>query len=222
MRKHPEYPNVTICDHPVSTAWLTIARNEKTDSPTFRRMISQISMLLAADVFADLPQRNVVIRTPIEATRQPVLDASVALVPIYRAGEQELDGFWKVFPQAPVWHLGMMRNEKFPSRQKVYLNKLPERITVDLIVNPDIMLATGGTQCRALGLIKKRIVNVKNMKTKIRVAAVIAAPEGLKRVSEAHPDVEIFVVAVDRCLNEKRFIMPGLGGAGERCYNTEN
>ena len=210
-----KYNNVTILDHPLIRHKLAIIRNKTTDTKTFRDIIKEIAMLMAYEAFKDIPTQQVMVETPLETTTQTVVkENSIAIVPILRAGLGMVDGILSLFPAAKVGHIGLYRNEETLEPQEYYC-KMPSHIEEKVVMVIDPMLATGGSACDAITMIKKR--GCKN----IKFLAIIAAPEGVEKLAKAHPDVEIFISTLDRCLNEHGYILPGLGDAGDRIFGTK-
>lgn len=211
------YDNVVIFDHPLIRHKIAILRDEKTSTKEFRELVEEITTLMTYECFKDVPTVEKEVTTPLETCTQHVVkDNSVAIVPILRAGLGMVNGIHALFPSARVGHIGMYRDEETLQPQSYYC-KLPHNIadedTFVLLVDP--MLATGGSACDAIDLLKKH--GCKN----IKFMAIIGAPEGVSRVAEAHPDVKIYVSTLDRCLNDKGYILPGLGDAGDRLFGTK-
>ena len=211
------YDNVVIFDHPLIRHKIAILRDEKTSTKEFRELVEEITTLMTYECFKDVPTVEKEVTTPLETCTQRVIkDNAVAIVPILRAGLGMVNGIHALFPSARVGHIGMYRDEE-TLQPKSYYCKLPMDIEDDekfvLVVDP--MLATGGSACDAIDLLKKR--GCKN----IKFMAIIGAPEGVSRVAEAHPDVKIYVSTLDRCLNDKGYILPGLGDAGDRLFGTK-
>jgi uracil phosphoribosyltransferase len=210
-----DYKNVNILDHPLIRHKLAIIRNKNTDTKQFREIIKEIATLLAYESFKDVPTQEIEVETPLEKTKQVVVkENSIAVVPILRAGLGMVDGILSLFPAAKVGHIGLYRNEETLEPQEYYC-KLPVGIDEKVVMLVDPMLATGGSACDAIAMLKKRGCK------KIKFLAIIAAPEGVEKVASTHPDVEIFVSTLDRCLNEHGYILPGLGDAGDRIFGTK-
>ena len=212
-----KYDNVVIFDHPLIRHKIAILRDEKTSTKEFRELVEEITTLMTYECFKDVPTVEKEVTTPLETcTQRVVKDNSVAIVPILRAGLGMVNGIHALFPSARVGHIGMYRDEETLQPQSYYC-KLPADIDDEdkfvLVVDP--MLATGGSACDAIDLLKKR--GCKN----IKFMAIIGAPEGVSRVAETHPDVKIYVSTLDRCLNDKGYILPGLGDAGDRLFGTK-
>ena len=210
-----EYPNVHILDHPMVRHKVAIIRDVNTDNKTFRETITELSTLLVYECLRNVPSVKVMIQTPFECVEQEkVEDDSIVIVPILRAGLGMVDGVFRLFPTARVGHIGMKRNEETLKPVEYYCN-LPEGIAEKLVIILDPMLATGGTSSAAIDMLKKKGCR------SIRMISVMASPEGLEKVAKDHPDVEIYISALDRCLNDKGYILPGLGDAGDRIFGTD-
>ena len=206
---------VTQIAHPLILHKLTIIRDKNTGSKDFRELVEEVSMLMAYEVTRNLQMKEFEIETPVCVTRQKVLAGKkMAIVPILRAGLGMVDGMLKLIPAAKVGHIGLYRDEE--TLQPVeYFCKLPQDIDDRDVIVVDPMLATGGSAVDAIGLLKKK--GAKN----IRLMCLISSPEGVKAVMEAHPDVDIYVGAIDEKLNEHGYIVPGLGDAGDRLFGTK-
>ena len=210
-----EYKNVTVLDHPLIRHKLAIIRNKNTDTKQFREVVEELAVLMAYESFKDVPTQEIEVETPLEKVKQTVVkENSIAIVPILRAGLGMVDGILTLFPAAKVGHIGLYRNEETLEPQEYYC-KLPVGIENKVVMIVDPMLATGGSASDAITMIKKRGCK------KIKLMSIIAAPEGVKKVAEDHPDVEIYVSTLDRCLNEHGYILPGLGDAGDRIFGTK-
>jgi len=210
------YDNVVIFDHPLINHKIAILRNEQTSMKEFRELVEEITTLMTYESLKDgVPTEELEVKTPLETCKQNVVkDAAVAVVPILRAGLGMVNGIHVLFPLAKVGHIGMYRDEETLEPQSYYC-KLPVGIEDKLVIVVDPMLATGGSACDAIKLLKER--GCKN----IKFMAIIGAPEGVSRVAESHPDVKIYVSTLDRCLNENGYILPGLGDAGDRLFGTK-
>lgn len=205
-----------VIDHPLVTHKLSIMRNKKTGSKDFRELLNEIAMLMGYEVFRDLPLENVVIETPItKMTAKMASGKKLAIVPILRAGLGMVDGFLSLVPVAKVGHIGMYRDPETHEPVEYY-SKMPADIEDRIVIVVDPMLATGGSAADAISLLKTKY-GCRN----IKLVNLVAAPEGIKRVQEEHPDVDIFVAAVDERLNEHAYIVPGLGDAGDRIFGTK-
>ena len=206
---------VTIFDHPLIAHKISILRDERTGSKQFRELISEIAMLMGFEALRDLPTELVEIKTPITTTKQKMIAGKkLAIVPILRAGLGMVDGILSLVPSAKVGHIGLYRDEVTLEPHEYYC-KLPKDIEERLVVVLDPMLATGGSGEAAVNFIKQR--GCKN----IKFMSIIAAPEGIKRLSEAHPDIQIYCGCMDEKLNENGYIVPGLGDAGDRIFGTK-
>jgi uracil phosphoribosyltransferase len=207
-----------VSNHPAVLHKLAILRDERTEPKKFREVVRELSWLLGYEALADARVRPLTVRTPIEETAAHELADRIGLVPILRAGLGMVDAMLELMPTAQVWHLGLFRDER-TLRPVEYYNKLPDSASVDLCLILDPMLATGGSATAAIEVLK-RWGAVKPVR--IKLVNLIAAPEGVAAVSGAHPDVAIHCAALDRQLNEKGYIMPGLGDAGDRQFGTGN
>ena len=210
------YDNVVIFDHPLIRHKIAILRDKRTSMKEFRELVEEITTLMTYECLKEgVPTTEVQVETPLEVcTQQMVKDNAIAIVPILRAGLGMVNGIHVLFPSARVGHIGMYRDEETLEPQSYYC-KLPEKIEEKLVLVVDPMLATGGSACDAIQLLKDR--GCKH----IKFMAIIGAPEGVSRVAEAHPDVNIYVSTLDRCLNENGYILPGLGDAGDRLFGTK-
>ena len=206
---------VTIFDHPLIQHKTTILRKKKTTNKEFREIVEEITMLMCYEALRDLPLEEVEIETPLCKTKQKMLKGKkMAVVPILRAGLGMVSGIQKLIPSAKIGHIGMYRDEETLMPCEYYC-KLPKDIANRLIVVVDPMLATGGSAIDAISQIKS--YGGKN----IKFLCLIAAPEGAKALSSAHPDVDIYCANLDEGLNEVGYILPGLGDAGDRIFGTK-
>ena len=206
---------VEIVDHPLIQHKISLLRDRNTGTKEFRDLVSEIAMLLCYEATRDLPTVEVVVETPVALARTKVLAGrKLALVPILRAGLGMVDGMLNLIPAAKVGHIGMYRNEETLEPVEYYC-KLPSDINEREVFVLDPMLATGGSSCDAISQIKKR--GAKH----IKFIGLVAAPQGLKALHEAHPDVDIYVGALDEKLNDNGYIVPGLGDAGDRIFGTK-
>ncbi len=207
--------NVIVLDHPLIQHKISLLRNEQTGTNEFRALIEEIAMLMGYEALRDLPTEEVSVKTPIETTMTPMIAGKkLAVVPILRAGLGMVNGILALVPSAKVGHIGLYRDPETHEPHEYYC-KLPAPIDQRTIVVVDPMLATGGSGAEAVDFIKQH--GGKN----IKFMCIIAAPEGLKRLHEAHPDIQIYVGHLDRCLNEHAYICPGLGDAGDRIFGTK-
>lgn len=206
---------VTQIEHPLILHKLTLIRDKSTGAKDFRELVEEVAMLMAYEVTRNFNLKEVEIETPICKTKSRVLAGKkVAIVPILRAGLGMVDGILKLIPAAKVGHIGLYRDEK-TLKPVEYFCKLPQDIEEREIIVTDPMLATGGSAADAITLLKKRGAKY------IRLVCLVAAPEGIKVVMDTHPDVDIYVAAIDEKLNESGYIVPGLGDAGDRLFGTK-
>ena len=204
-----------ILDHPLVQHKLSHLRNKNTGTKEFKELVSELATLLCYEATRDLPTEEVEVETPMGIAKTRMLTGrKLALVPILRAGLGMVDGMLTLLPAAKVWHIGLYRNEETLEPVEYYC-KLPSDIAERDVFVLDPMLATGGSAVDAITQIKKR-----GAKT-IKLLGIIAAPEGLAKLHEAHPDVDIYVAALDEKLNEIGYIVPGLGDAGDRIFGTK-
>jgi len=208
-----DWPNLHVSQHPAVRHKLGILRDERTEPKKFREVVRELSWLIGYEALADAHMRPIDVPTPIEVMGGEELADRIGFIPILRAGLGMVDAFLELMPTAQVWHLGLFRDEK-TLRPVEYYNKLPNTSTVDLCLILDPMLATGGSATAAVEVLKRWGA------VRIKLVNLIAAPEGVEAVLTAHPDVEIYTAALDRQLNEKGYIMPGLGDAGDRQFGT--
>lgn len=204
-----------VISHPLIQHKLSILRREDTSTKDFRELVNEIAMLMGYEVSRDLPLEEVEIQTPIIKTVQKQLSGKkLAIVPILRAGIGMVDGFLSLVPAAKVGHIGMYRDEETLEPVE-YLVKLPEDIDQRQIFVMDPMLATGGSAILAVDSLKKRGA------ANIKFVCLVAAPEGVKKLQDAHPDIDIYTASLDEKLNENGYIVPGLGDAGDRLFGTK-
>ena len=207
--------NLTIVSHPLVRHKLTLMREKKTSTAVFRQLLREISQLLAYEVTRGLPMTTKSIETPMEQMDAPVLDGKkLALISILRAGNGLLDGVLELVPSARVGFVGLYRDEKTLQPVQYYF-KVPEAMQDRLVIAVDPMLATGNSSVAAVDLLKQ------SGATNIRFLCLLASPEGVARMADAHPDVQIVTAALDSHLNEKGYIVPGLGDAGDRMFGTK-
>ena len=205
-----------VSTHPAVKHKLAVLRDQATEPKKFREVVRELSWLLGYEALADARLRPIRVQTPLEEMEGSELSDRIGLIPILRAGLGMVDAMLELMPTAEVWHLGLFRDER-TLRPVEYYNKLPDSASVDLCLILDPMLATGGSATAAIDVLKRwgAITPVR-----IKLVNLIAAPEGVRAVHDAHPDVEIHCAALDRGLNEKGYIMPGLGDAGDRQFGT--
>jgi uracil phosphoribosyltransferase len=206
--------DVHVVDHPVLAEAMTVLRAADTTRSSFRAAMSEAAAMLAYEATRGLPQREVEVQTPIETTTGLVVARPIMVVAVLRAGLGMVEGFLRLIPDAAVGHLGMRRNEQ-TLRPDGYYESLPEGVADSVVFVVDPMLATGGSASAAL----TRLRDVGA--TDLRLVALLAAPEGIAAVRSIEPDIPITVAAIDRQLNERGFIQPGLGDAGDRIFGTE-
>ena len=204
-----------IVNHPLVQHKLGIMGQKETSTQDFRRLLKEIALLMGYEATKDLPLENYEIETPIcKTTAQRIADKKMTVVPILRAGLGLVDGIMELIPGAKVGHIGLYRDEK-THKPVPYYCKLPKDVDQRFVLVTDPMLATGGSACDAITLLKEH--GCKH----IRLMCLVAAPEGVKKVQETHPDVKIYTAALDQCLNENAYIVPGLGDAGDRIFGTK-
>src|SRR6476619_3573571 len=206
-------PTLHVSSHPAVLHKIGILRDERTEPKKFREVVRELSWLIGYEALADARVRGRKVTTPIETMDGNELGERIGLIPILRAGLGMVDAMLELMPTAEVWHLGLFRDER--TLQPVeYYNKLPDTATVDLCLILDPMLATGGSATAAIEVLKAWGA------TRIKLINLICAPEGVRAVSSAHPDVQIHTAALDRELNGRGYILPGLGDAGDRQFGT--
>lgn len=203
-----------VMDHPLISHKIAMLRDKNTSVRDFRALVNEIALLMGYEATKDLKMTEVEVETPVATTKGQVIERQVALVPILRAGLGMVDALMSLIPAAKVGHIGLYRDHETLQPVEYYC-KLPSDIEQRQVLVLDPMLATGGSSSAAISFIKKR--GAKN----IRLVCVIGAPEGVKAVQEAHPDVDIYVGALDEKLNEHGYIVPGLGDAGDRIFGTK-
>ncbi|HCI59903.1 uracil phosphoribosyltransferase [Ruminococcus sp.] len=207
--------SVCYMTHPLIKHKITLMRNEKTSTKEFRNLVEEVAMLMGYEALSDLQMIETTVKTPIEETKQPVIAGKkLAIVPILRAGLGMVSGIQALVPSARIGHIGLYRDPETHEPHEYYC-KLPEPIEERQIVVVDPMLATGGSAIAAVDFIKQ------HGGKQIKFMSIIAAPEGVKALTQAHPDVQLYVGCLDRCLNENAYICPGLGDAGDRIFGTK-
>lgn len=207
--------SVSYMTHPLIKHKITLMRNEKTSTKEFRNLVEEVAMLMGYEALSDLQMIETTVKTPIEETRQPVIAGKkLAIVPILRAGLGMVSGVQALVPSARIGHIGLYRDPETHEPHEYYC-KLPEPIEERQILVVDPMLATGGSAIAAVDFIKQ------HGGKRIKFMSIIAAPEGVKALTQAHPDVQLYVGCLDRCLNENAYICPGLGDAGDRIFGTK-
>lgn len=206
-------PNVYASGHPLVAHKLSRLRDRSTEPRKFRELVREISALLAYEATADLRVVTRDVQTPLAAAAGAELTDRIGLIPILRAGLGMVEGFWELVPSAEVWHIGLYRDER-TLKPVEYYNKLPVDPTVSVCLILDPMLATGGSATATVDVLKRWGVK------RIKFVGLIGAPEGIQRMQEAHADVPIYLAAIDERLNERGYILPGLGDAGDRQFGT--
>jgi len=205
---------IVLIEHPLIKRDLTVLRERMTDNHRFRTTLRRIATVMAFEVTRDLAVKRTKVRTPLESTTGYVLADDIVIVPVLRAGLGLVDGFLDFLPEARVGHVGLYRNEQ--TLQPVdYYSKFPRSLSHSIVLLLDPMLATGGSGSAAITFLKAK--GAKH----IRFVTLLAAPEGIKRITTDHPDVTVFSTVIDRQLNTKGYILPGLGDAGDRIFGTE-
>jgi uracil phosphoribosyltransferase len=208
-----ELKDFHVSKHPLILHKLSILRDETTESKLFREVVEEITSLLCYEATADLPVKTVTIRTPLVETEAQEIVARIGLVPILRSGMGMVGAMLNMIPSAQVWHIGLYRDKR-TLQPVTYYNKLPDQTTVDLCIVLDPMLATGGSAVATIDIMKQWGAR------HIKFMGLIAAPEGVRTLRQAHPDVQVYVAALDSHLNDHAYIVPGLGDAGDRQYRT--
>ncbi|MFO0973051.1 MAG: uracil phosphoribosyltransferase [Phycisphaerae bacterium] len=207
------HPQLHVSAHPLIQQKLTMARDRQTDRESFRGLLAEIAALMVFELTRDFSTRTVQIDTPLEQTAGAMLAADITVVPVLRAGLGMADGILHLIPQARVGHLGVYRNEE-TLEPVAYFKKLPADIARSSVILVDPMLATGGSAAHAVRIVKQTGA------TQIKFLCLLAAPEGIARLAAEHPDVPVHTAAVDRELDGRGYILPGLGDAGDRLYGT--
>jgi uracil phosphoribosyltransferase len=207
------HPLLTVVDHPLAARHLAVLRDRTTPSPTFRAVLSDVSMLLMYEALRDLRTRDTTVQTPLQEAPARRLADDIVVVAIMRAGLGMVDGALRLVPEARVGHLGVYRDEE-ALRPVDYYESLPPGLQGSEVVLADPMLATGGSAVHALDVLERQGV------ARVRFVCLVASPEGLDRLAERHPDVPVTTASVDDGLDERGYIRPGLGDAGDRLYGT--
>ena len=205
---------VVVFNHPLMTHKLAIIRNEKTNTKDFRETVSEIANLMAYEATRNLPVKEVEVKTPIAVSKTTMIDGDIVIVPILRAGQGMVEGIQRLIPQSKVGYIGLFRNEE-TLEPELYFAKLPSNIAEATVLLVDPMLATGGSCAKAISVLKEK--GAKN----IIYMGVVGVQEGIDKVHNVHPDVDIFLAAKDEKLNEKGYIVPGLGDCGDRLFGTK-
>ena len=209
-----QFPNLTVITHPLVQHKLSILRDKGTSKKTFRALVDEISMLMGYEVTKDLKLEDVEIETPLERMKaRKVGGKKLTLVPILRAGLGMVEGMLRLMPSVRVGHIGMYREHETLEPVDYYF-KIPQGAEARDFILLDPMLATGGSAIAAVSSLKK------NGATRVRLVCIVAAPEGVQKMLDAHPDVQVFTASLDRELNQHGYILPGLGDAGDRLFGT--
>ncbi|HEU5229940.1 MAG TPA: uracil phosphoribosyltransferase [Ktedonobacteraceae bacterium] len=208
-----QLPRVHISTHPVMAHKMTMLRDRRTQPPEFYRLVKEIGALLAYEATASLALEASTIETPLQETQGYRLAGGIGITPILRAGLGLAEGFREVIPDAQIWHLGLRRDERTLQALEYY-NQLPHQVDLQVCYAVDPMLATGGSAIDAINILKRRDIR------RISYIGIIAAPYGLLKLSQTHPDVDIYIAALDEVLNDIGYIVPGLGDAGDRQFGT--
>ncbi|MGU3471560.1 uracil phosphoribosyltransferase [Paenibacillus sp. D51F] len=207
--------NLVICDHPLIQHKLTYIRDKDTKTKDFRELVDEVATLMAYEITREMPLDTIRVETPVAVAESKVLSGRMlGIVPILRAGLGMVDGILKLIPAAKVGHIGLSRDHDTLLPTEYYIN-LPTDATERLLIVVDPMLATGGSANAAIEALKKRGC------TQLKLMVLIASPEGIRAIQEAHPEIDIYAAAVDEKLNEKGYIIPGLGDAGDRMFGTK-
>ncbi|MDF2720357.1 MAG: uracil phosphoribosyltransferase [Paenibacillus sp.] len=206
---------VFVCDHPLIQHKLTYIRDKNTTTMHFRELVDEVATLMAYEITRDIPLIRVEVETPVQRAESYLISGRMlGLIPILRAGLGMVDGILKLLPAAKVGHIGLYRDPDTLQPVEYYV-KLPTDVQERELIVIDPMLATGGSAIAAIDVLKKRNC------TQMKLMCLIAAPEGITAMQEAHPDVDIYVAAIDECLNDHGYIVPGLGDAGDRLFGTK-
>ena len=204
---------VHVSNHPLVLHKLTLLRDSRTDPKLFRELLREMAVLLAYEATTDLATKELAVTTPMGQAQGHQLAERIGLVPVLRAGMGIVEGIWNLMPNTEVWHIGLFRDEQTLEPVEYY-NRLPVSPTVDVCLVLDPMLATGGSAVATVDILKRWGAG------RIKFLGVIAAPEGVERLTTAHPDVPVYLAAIDEKLNEIGYIVPGLGDAGDRLFGT--
>ena len=207
--------NITIFSHPLIKHKISLLRDRESSTNKFRQLVEEIAMLEAYEALKDLPLKDVEVETPLETCMTPMIDGlKLAIIPVLRAGLGMVPGIEALVPSARIGHIGMYRDEK-THKPVTYFCKLPQNIDKRISIIVDPMLATGGSAVDAVSMLKEKGA------VKIKFVCILAAPEGLEKLATEHPNVQIYVGQLDRCLNKDAYICPGLGDAGDRIFGTK-
>jgi uracil phosphoribosyltransferase len=213
LKKKSSFKNLVLMEHPLVKKDITVLRNWKTNTEIFRAAVKRISNIMAVEISATFTLKEIKVETPLEKTTGHTLQQDVVLIPVLRAGLGMVDGFLEIIPDAKLGHVGLERNETTLKPSTYYL-KTPKNLSKSDVILLDPMLATGGSASAAISFLKQR--GAKNL----LFACLISAPEGVNKLLKDHPDLIIFTAVLDRQLNKKGYIIPGLGDAGDRTFGT--
>jgi uracil phosphoribosyltransferase len=205
---------LVVFDHPLMSHKLSIIRNEKTNTKDFRETVSEIANLMAYEATRNVPVKEVEVQTPIAVAKSSMIDGDIVIVPILRAGLGMVEGIQRLIPQAKVGHIGLFRNEE-TLEPELYYSKFPSNIAESTVLLVDPMLATGGSCAKAIDILKEYGVK------RIIYMGIVGVDAGINKVRERHPDIDIYLAAKDEKLNEKGYIVPGLGDCGDRLFGTK-
>jgi uracil phosphoribosyltransferase len=205
---------LVIFDHPLMSHKLSIIRNEKTNTKDFRETVSEIANLMAYEATRNVPVKEVEVQTPIAVAKSSMIDGDIVIVPILRAGLGMVEGIQRLIPQSKVGHIGLFRNEE-TLEPELYYSKFPSNIAESTVLLVDPMLATGGSCAKAIDILKEYGVK------RIIYMGIVGVDAGINKVRERHPDIDIYLAAKDEKLNEKGYIVPGLGDCGDRLFGTK-
>ncbi|MBN3523936.1 uracil phosphoribosyltransferase [Paenibacillus apiarius] len=206
---------LVICDHPLIQHKVTLIRDKRTNTKDFRELVDEVATLMAYEITRELPLQTITVETPVAETESKIIAGRMlGIIPILRAGLGMVEGIVKLIPGAKIGHVGLFRDPE-TLKPVEYYTKLPTDVHERALIVIDPMLATGGSAIAAIDALKKRDC------TQIKLACLIAAPEGVKAVQEAHPDVDIYLAALDERLDDHGYIVPGLGDAGDRLFGTK-
>lgn len=211
--RHPDYPNLIVFDHPLIQHKMAFVRDRNTGFRAFRALLNQIAGLMVYEVTRTFPTADLLVETPLESTTGKQIVGKITVCPILRAGLGMADGVLEIMPEARVGHLGLVRDEA-SLKPTAYLEKLPPDLNAGPVILIDPMLATGGSASAAISMLRQAGA------TDVRMIALVVAPAGVRRLAQDHPEVTIYTAALDRETNERGYILPGLGDAGDRLFGT--
>ena len=221
MSNFSDMDNVFIMDHPLIQHKISILRNKETGTNEFRKLIEEIAVLMGFEALRDLPLEDVEVETPIETCKTPMISGKkLAVVPVLRAGLGMVNGICDLIPTVKIAHVGLYRDEE-TLEPHTYFEKYPKEVKDAIVMIVDPMLATGGSAIIAKKMGEGKTQEAREGAKNIRLVCLVGAPEGVKAVEEAHPEVDIYLAALDEKLNEKGYIVPGLGDAGDRIFGTK-